>query len=163
MVPSVCVSSLIHCCLRHTLLFVKEMRLPSHMYYHVVFGMCHFSLLHVKSLRPSEKLLRMVNSACCTTTTPICRYVQCISLKPQFIFFCFGPPACFLHQLSSVSYLDLAVWCSLWWPLVFLIYTNHISHLHQSYFSSIQLYLAWTQIIFLIYTKYISNLHKIYI
>ena len=58
----------------------------------------------------------------------------------------------FLASTITASNLDLAVWCSLWWPDVFLIHTDHISHLHHLYFPP-------KQIIFLIYTNHISHLH----
>ena len=54
----------------------------------------------------------------------------------------------FLASTITASNLDLAVWCSLWSPDVFLIHTICIFHQNKSYFSSIL-------IIFLIFTNHI--------
>ena len=106
----------------------------------------------------------MVNSACCTTTTPICRYVQCISLKPQFIFFCFGPAviSCVNCQVSAIWILPSAAHFGdhLYFSstqIIFLIFTNHISHLYNYIWHEHKSYFLYTQIIFLIYTNHVSE------
>ena len=116
MSPSVRVSSLIHCfTARPTICQGNEVGVLYYPY-HVVFAISHFWLLYVRV----SDLLRML---------PVCFFA--------ITLLCFGLRyVCSFAQINICTSNTNLMMCSVCSPIIYFMFSNHISHLHQSYFQS---------------------------